>query len=136
MNVGDKRWWVKIRGGQYQGLAQNIYYNRDLPFEVFSKYQWYFKYRAALYRVSHPKHYCEIESGSYDYIPTAEQEAKRLKDKIAGKKATITKYENKLRAFERNWNSLFPYTDYEPYQVAVAKIEKLKIELTQLINGL
>lgn len=54
------------------------------------------------------------------------------KDKIRGKKATITKHKNSLKKAKDNWASLFPIEDDPDYQRAIEKIGRLEIELQSL----
>jgi hypothetical protein len=131
-HVSAKRFWVNIWAGPSRGNWKNIYHRRDLPFEVLCKWQWYFEYRAALYKVSNPKHKVELTTGSYEFVPPIEEEQKRLKNVITGKKATITKYENLLKKAIETWNQLFPIEDDLHYKKCVLKIDKLKCELREL----
>lgn len=133
-HIDYKRFWVNIWAGPNRGNWKNIYHRIDLPFEVICKWKWYFEYRAALYKVNNPKHVVELTTGSYDFVPTIDQEKKRLRDKIAGKKATITKYENLLKKAIETWNQLFPIEEDPLYKKCVLKIEKLKCELKEIIN--
>lgn len=135
-HINYKRFWVNIWAGPHRGSWKNIYHRVDLPFEVICKWKWYFEYRAALYKVKNPRHVVELTTGSYDFIPTIDQEKKRLRDKIIGKKATITKYENLLQKAKDTWNLLFPIEDDLHYKKCVLKIDKLKCELTLLEKDL
>jgi len=54
------------------------------------------------------------------------------KDKISGKKATITKHKNSLKKAKDNWASLFPIEDDPDYQRSIEKIGRLEIELQSL----
>lgn len=127
-----KRFYVKICAGPAAGGNPCIYHNTGFTFNQFMKWQWYFNYRAALYKIQHPRHYVDISTGSYDYVPPKEEQIKRLKDKITAKKATITKYENLVRLAKKTWDQLFPLEEEPSYKRAVAKIEKAKQELSQL----
>ncbi len=126
--VHDKRFWVKIRAGQYQCLSEPIYYRNDLPFHCISKWRWYFQYREALYRVSNPRHYVELTQGSYDYVPPIEEKRKQLKNKLIAKKGQITALKNAIKTAEQNWNELFPIQQNEAYKNAVQKIIRLEDE--------
>lgn len=104
-----------------------------MPFNIRNKYDWYFRYRAALFQVKHPKSLVEIASGIHEKderTKTLEQ----YKFKIQGKRAAITKVKNAIEQTEQVWDQLFPLEEYEPYQKALAKLERLEAELKELIN--
>ena len=104
----------------------------NLTFKLYCKYKWYFEYRYALLRVQHPKSLIKHDQFKRD-LNEKETEG-LLKNKVIGKKRTISKYKNKLYDFEKNWTSLFPIDDYEPYQTAIEKIQRLEKELVELEN--
>jgi hypothetical protein len=126
------RWYVRIRAGKDQSLAESVYYRNDLSFQLLSKWMWYFKYREALHRVSYPRHYCELQHGSYDYTPPKEIELKNLRNRIINKKGKVTEYQSKLQRAEKTWNQLFPIHEYEAYKKCEEKINRLKSELEVL----
>lgn len=101
----------------------------DFKLDLFCKYKWYFEYRYALLRIKYPKNL--IRHGEFKRDLTQIEFVDHLKNKIIGKKRTISKYKNKLSQFVNNCNSLFPIDDYEPYIAAVAKIARLEKELTE-----
>jgi len=131
MHVSEKRFFVKICAGPKAGGNPVIYHKTAMRFELFIKWKWYFDYRAALYKVQNPRHYVELISGGYDYIPPKDRALKSLKNRIAAKKAAITKYDRLLKLAEvEGSRELFPIQESLLYQRAVDKIEKLKAELS------
>ncbi|HPV55484.1 MAG TPA: hypothetical protein PKW61_00030 [Tenuifilaceae bacterium] len=102
----------------------------NLRFELRVKYDWYFKYRAALLQIKYPKHTVQTHWGSEPALGKFLENLKR--NKIIAKKRKITEFENKLKLAEKNWNSLFPIHEDIFYQKATAKIERLKKELVLL----
>ena len=134
-HVSERRYYVKIIGGPRRVDAQLIYFRNELPFAVITKWMWYFEYRAALYRVQHPRHHIQFTHGSYDFVPSPVQAAKKRKDLIAGKRATLTKYRKAIELAEQNWNGLFPITDDPHYQKAAAKLRRLNSELAALLQS-
>lgn len=128
----EKRYFVKIRGGNQQCLAETIYYKNQMSLQFLFKWMWFFKYREACYRVANPKHYCELSHGSYDYTPPAEAQLKSLKDKIINKKGRITLYSNKIALAEKHWNELFPISENDIYKKAIDKLQRMKSELITL----
>lgn len=115
-----------------------------LRWELRIKYDWYFKYRAALLQVKYPRYIVETTWGSEP------AQGKTLEELIAAKsqskRATITKYRNKLAAFvqefetyKSGYSKLFPIegeVDYKRYvasiELAEAKIKRLETELKEL----
>lgn len=132
MNVSEKRFFVKIVAGEAPGGNPCIYFNKDLRFETFMKWKWYFDYRAAFYKITYPKHKVDLLTGSYDYIAPRELQIKALRDSIAGKKRVITMYKNKIQMAKSEWNELFPIEDEPMYQKAISKVEKSQTELDNL----
>lgn len=102
----------------------------NLTFEIFCKYKWYFEYRYALLRIEYPK--ALIRHDQFKRDLNQPEKADLLRNRIIGKKRTITKFKNKLFAYVEKWNSLFPISEDEAYNLAVAKIKRLELELIEL----
>lgn len=103
---------------------------RGLTFTLRCKYDWYFKYRAALLQVKYPKMYVTVRWGHEPATGiTADQ---ILKNKIIAKKRKVTEYENKLQRAKNEWNYLFPIEQDVTYLQATEKVNKLKFELQTL----
>lgn len=133
MHVSEKRLYVKIDAGPCAGGNPCVYHNNDFPFELFMKWKWYFEYKAALYKVQHPKHRVDLMTGSYDYLPLEEIQIRKRQNKIIAKKKVISKYRNKIQMATNDWNELFPIEDYPLYIKAMVKIERTQKELASLI---
>lgn len=102
----------------------------NLRFELRNKYDWYFKYRAALLQVKYP---CYVVECYWGNEPATGKTLDQIrKDRIRSKKAKITEFKNKLEKARKEWSSMFPIEDDEFYQKAVSKIKKLEYELTLL----
>ena len=132
MHVSEKRFYVKIDAGPSAGGNPCVYHNEDFPFEIFMKWKWYFDYRAALYKVQHPKHRVDLMTGSYDYAPAPEVAFLNLKNKMIAKKRVISKYRNKIQMAKSRWNELFPIEEYHLYKEAMEKINRTQTELNNL----
>ncbi len=102
----------------------------NLRFELSNKYRWYFKYRAALLQVKYPK--CDVDYRWGHSKPQGKILEYQLINRIKGKKATITKYENRLEMARKEWTGFFPIEDDLLYKRAVDKINRLKQELKEL----
>lgn len=126
-----KRFYFKIDAGPGKGGNPCVYHNKDFPFELFMKWRWYFDYRAALYKVQHPRHTVDVFWGSYDFVPPAEQQIKDLKNKIISQKRKITEYKNKIKSWEKSWNKLFSIQDEDFYKKATEKIKRKEVELRE-----
>lgn len=133
--VHDKRFGAKVLLHRHSFIASDptlCHYWNGFPFSVFMRWQWFFRYRAALVQIEHPRKYVELVTWNYDYVPEAEELKQRLKNKIKSKKGKITQYKNSLKKAEKEWNQLFPIEEYILYQKAVAKIDRLERELNNL----
>ena len=101
-----------------------------LKWESRLKYDWYFKYRAALLQVKYPKFEVTTYWGNE---PATGKTAEEIRSaKIRAKKSKITEYKNKLEKAKANWSSLFPIEDDNQYKRAVEKIKRLEFELQSI----
>jgi hypothetical protein len=116
------------------GTVIEFFIWKDFSFEQYLKWKWYFEYRYALLRIKYPKN-C-IEYKTIKRPLNALEAVDHLKNKIIGKKRTITKYKNKLLEFSSNWNSLFPIEADLLYINATQKIQRLVTELEILNKNL
>lgn len=101
-----------------------------LKWELRIKYDWYFRYRAALLQVRYPKFEVQTYWGNEQATGKTLEEIRQAK--IRAKKSKITEYKNKLKKAELNWSSLFPIEDDVDYKKAVEKINRLEFELRSL----
>jgi hypothetical protein len=102
----------------------------NMPFPIRMKYDWYFKYRAALLQIKYPK--CEIESVWGSEEATGQTAENLRRNKQIASKRKISTFKNKLELAKKEWNSLFPIENDDLYKRAVAKIEKLELEYKSL----
>lgn len=117
------------RGGE---LIEFLSWN-GLVYQLRLKYDWYFKYRAALLQVKYPKYVVDCHWGSE---PAQGKTLEQIVEaKIRAKKAKITGYKNKLNKAKTQWASLFPIEDDPDFQRAVEKIRRLEFELLGLNMG-
>lgn len=101
-----------------------------LKWEIRLKWDWYFKYRAALLQVKYPRMEVISTWGNEPATGKTLDEIKR--DKVRRKKAKITEYKNNVERVKRNWTSLFPIEDDPHYNAALRKISNLEKELETL----
>lgn len=130
--INEKKYGVRITLYEGKGMGPDsklLYYRTDLSFDTYMKYQWYFRYRTALFQVAYKDRYVRLENFSFEYIPTHVQLLKKAKDRWIGKKATLTKYKNRLRKAEEKWNGLFPIHEDIRYLNTLAKINSYENEV-------
>ncbi len=101
-----------------------------LKWELRLKYDWYFKYRAALLQVKYPRFEVQVQWGNEPAKGKTLEELRQAK--IIAKKATITKYKNKLQRAKETWSDIFPIEDDIHYIRSVEKINRLENEFKQL----
>lgn len=101
-----------------------------LRFDLRMKYDWYFKYRAALLQVKYPKFQIDVFWGNE---PAHGKTLEQIRtSKIRAKKAKITEIKNKLQKAKDSWSSLFPIEDDYHYQKAVSKLKRVEFEYKQI----
>lgn len=131
-NAYERLFWVVIKVKTKRGNGDLVEYLKwgGLRFDLRNKYDWYFKYRAALLQVKYPKYYVEFIFG--DDPPTPDHVKHTLANKIKAKKGKITEIDRKLELARANWQELFPITQHPIYAKAEEKVQRLKMELSEL----
>ena len=131
----DKRFGCKIilfEGKSEGPLKDTVEYWTGFKLATYRKWQWYFRYRAALYQVKHPQQYVKLHEFNYDYVPPKTEKIKRLKDRIRATKAKITQWTNVIESHQQNNAELFPVTEHPDYERSMDKIESKKATLNEL----
>lgn len=129
-SVSDVVHWFNIKViNQRREIVEFLSWS-GLKWELRLKYDWYFKYRAAMLQVKYPKF--EVQTYWGNEPATGKTLEDIRKGKIRAKKSKITEYKNKLKKAELNWSSLFPIEDDIDYQRAVEKIKRLEFELRSI----
>lgn len=134
----DTLFGVKIilHGKSFAGSDGKVAYFRDgLTYELINKYMQYFRYRAALVQVKHPKQHVEIRTFSHE-PKSVDAELQFTKNKLRAAKAKLTEWSNKVSKYKFAWCSLYPIEDDAAYQKAMLKIEKQKNRIIELENQL
>lgn len=105
-----------------------------LPWHTRTRFDWYFKYRAALLQVKYPKYYVKskwwTETGYF--IP----EDVVLTRKIKRRTSKLIQWNESIKRFKQSWNELWSYEDNPDYIKAVAKIKMLTDEIAMLEHEL
>jgi hypothetical protein len=132
MNVQDRSFYYRITAHDERHNLMVLMVWSDLPWHTRNRFDWYLRYRTALFQVQHPKWRVDANWGSKLRITKQEAEHKELISKIKGKKTWITRYQNRLKLAERNWCEIFPIQDHSGYKKLLANIHRAQLELTQL----
>jgi hypothetical protein len=125
-------WILVFPGLRPDDMIDNLRWD-NLSFELRLKYDWYFKYRAALLQVKYPKARIEFRFGHQDAEGKSLDHIKA--NRITAKKRKITELINKLEKDKKSWAKIFPIEEDILYKKASAKVERLEQELQDLINN-
>ncbi|MCT4256586.1 hypothetical protein HZP34_17760 [Elizabethkingia anophelis] len=139
LNVSNRLYWVRIIviDGKYptDKIKYNLYW--EVPWAVRSKWNWYFKYRAALAQVQNPKCLVDFKWGNKE--PDKKTLSEFTKDAITGKKRMITKLQNEIDK-HKSWlidNNIFGLAgDDGRLFKAEMKLNKYQCELFALQKDL
>lgn len=127
MNVAGFKYGCKILLHHAQHGASDpelMHFWDCYNYELYCKWQWYFRYRQALLQVQHPKRYVELVPFKYPYVPPKDQLIKRLQDKLRAAKSNHTQLTNKINLAKDHWNQLFPIEDDPDYIWAMEKVNQ------------
>jgi len=128
-SVSDVVHWFNIKVINKREIVEFQSWS-GLKWKLRLKYDWYFKYRAALLQVKYPKFEVQTYWGNEPATGKTLEEIRNAK--IRAKKSKITEYKNKLEKAKTTWSSLFPIEDDIDYQRAVEKINRLEFELRSI----
>jgi hypothetical protein len=104
---------IRVRDNKNRDTVEFIQWS-GLRWELRQKYDWYFKYRAALLQVKYPKHIVECVSGNE---PAQGKTLKALReDKLRAKRSKITQFKNKLQQAETRTKTDTFYIVYKTRQ--------------------
>lgn len=114
-----------------------------LRYELRLKWDWYFKYRAALLQVQYPKHTVEILHGSEPATgKTLEQlESNKLialKGKITRAKNKLAAYEKEFAAWQKSYTEIFPREQHPAniaYSLNIAMAKNKLKDLEEKLNN-
>jgi len=132
MHVLDQWHWVKIL---ILNDRREIIYHKfwgKLPWSTRLKFNWYFRYRAALLQVQYPKLEVELSWGN---LPVTDVNLlhKRWNDRVRAKRSKITEIKNKLNAARNTWDLIFPIEDDPFYIKCLEKLSKKEDELIEFL---
>jgi hypothetical protein len=135
VNVGEYTYWCHVRVFEKQALGNIEFFEwTGLKWHLRLKYDWYFRYRAALLQVKYPRYNVVFNFGK------EKAEGKTLAEirnaSISSKKGKITAFKNKLAKFEAQWakNTIYDISLSKDYIKAKEKIKRLENELLEFIS--
>lgn len=129
-NIADRVHYFNIKVKNENRETVEFLSWSGLRFDLRMKYDWYFKYRAALLQVKYPKFQIDVFWGNE---PAHGKTLEQIRaSKIRAKKAKITEIKNKLQKAKDSWSSLFPIEDDYHYQKAVSKLKRVEFEYKQI----
>lgn len=119
------------------GNHTRVYWNEGLRFEVYKKWQWFFDYRVAVFKIENPRKFYELKEHRYFVKHDYKEEIQDLKNRISGAKSSITKKTRLLRQYEEEYeqkckSELFAPPHSPLYSKAKEKIKELKDKLWNL----
>jgi len=134
LNVGEIEHWVKITAHTKLGgeLIYLLYWD-GMTFDQRLKWDWYFKYRAALMQVKNPR--AEVNMSWGNEKASERTKKNNTENKLIAAKRKLTEYQNKLKRYVDDWNKtlqIFPIEDDPSYQFAVNKIKEKECSINSL----
>lgn len=138
MNTASVVFWVMIKIHE-AGIKTGVHKPRvirwdNLPWAVRTKWDWYFKYRAALEQVQHPRAHIDFTWGTSE--PDTRTAERILADQVSRQQGKVTKIKNLLFKARAEWNDLMPIEDYPHYQRSIEKLKAEQAELDALLEQL
>lgn len=109
----------------------------QLSFQIRLKYDWYFKYRAALYQVQYPRFVVETFIGNE---PAKGRDLERIRkkkqtsNKIATTKAknNLASYTNEFEKYQKSYSKIFPIEEEIEYKDFVKNINLMQNKIKKL----
>lgn len=132
------RFWVNINlyeGKYINSGIKETYSWKDLTFDVRNKWNWYFRYRAALLQVQHPKNLIEMTWGKVEITDQspAEHQLIYLKRQRTSAKRMETMYKNAIKKYvENEKKKLFPDFENLKYKRAKNSLKNYQDQLNRI----
>jgi len=114
------------------GLSESLAFHKweGYTLQQLTKWDWYFRYRAALYQIKYPK--ADVQLNTFKYEADGEKLDRALRNRWIAKKRKITEWTNKIARAEESYDELFPIEEHQVYITAVAKLTRLQKEFVEL----
>lgn len=111
MNAQNYRFWVVLEAhkkGFHASDPERLMKWEGLTFQQRMRWEWYYRYRAALLQVEHPRWLIELRHGRVEVTMTeAEKAAQRLENKIRKAKADLTQATNRIERYKAEYRGMF-----------------------------
>lgn len=127
---------IKVREKTGKPVIEFIKWD-NMKFNTVCKWEWYFKYRAALLQIKYPKYLVELIKGSEEPEGRTKKQIEfdLNRKRITTCKRMITKCSNALISYEEEQKKLLlPFYENPNYLKVKDKKKKYEIELEQLTN--
>jgi len=128
----EKRIFVKISiclNKNKSIVDKVLYFRNDMKMDFYVKWEWFFRYRAALCQVQTPKKCIIYEYGSYDYVLPEVEVYEKVKNHYFGAKRNLTKAKNKLEQIKKNYSKIFEVESMPFWADNLETIKKLEDNL-------
>ena len=123
--------YTKSGGGE---LLESLTWE-NMTFEVRTKWNWYFEYRAALLKIKNPKSHIEQFWGSREITDQSPTELKRYKiqARSVAVKRLVSRFKNAIVKYEcEQRETLIPDFENERYLRTIEKLKEYEAELADL----
>lgn len=123
INAQNYRFWVVLEAhkkGFHASDPDRLMKWEGLTFQQRMRWEWYFRYRAALLQVEHPRWLIELRHGRVEVTMTeAEKAAQRLENKIRKAKADLTQATNRIERYKANYRGMFAIEEDAVYRALI-----------------
>lgn len=128
----NKRFDISIWIGKYAGVSGKVIYSsKGFTFKNFVKWQWYFRYRAALFQIENPKLCVSIQQSSYEYVEPIDKDIQSIRNKIAARKRMITKIKKAIEQHSLKVPKKYLFNDIISEDDKLLERAKLKLKSEQ-----
>ena len=106
---------------------------KDMPFTIYERWFWYFKYREALHQVENPR---EVILRDYGMQKEHSKfcELKFKQNRLTAAKRKLSETKNKLEKYKASYNLLFPIEESEFYIEGMRRISNIENRIINLKN--
>ena len=131
----ETRMYVYIRFSEnnIQSLATKVYFRNDMTLQFFHRWIWFFKYRAALLQVKHPRGFVDLQYGIYEYELPSDVYRFKLSNQLIAAKRELTKYERKIDFARDHWDEIFKIEDH-PHWIRITAKHKYYTDRINTLN--
>lgn len=114
--------WVSIKVTDFrQNKVVDFVLWDNLPFNIRTKYDWYFNYRSALLQIKYPKLQVVKHWGKTEIKKDLKRDA--IVKSINAMKSKISKNKKLLATGIKNWSEIFPIEDDLIYKKVIIKMQ-------------